>query len=342
MKPTNYNNKSRVQKRKAKHKTRKRIFWILVPLLFLAGATSVYGAYIYNKAADAADGSYNPLERDKVDQENSSDEKKSDKSKENVSILFIGVDASKKRGTNGNALSDALILATLNREDKSVKMLSIPRDSYVYIPEVGYKDKITHAHAYGGPQATIETVEQLFDIPIDYYVKMNFNAFIDVVDALDGITVDVQKEVWEQNSKDVKNAIHLLPGEQELNGEEALALARTRKMDNDIQRGLRQQQILKAIIDKGTSLGSIFKIDNVIDAVGNNMETNMKFSEMKNLASYGAKGKIDIESFTLKGYDYWPEDVYYYQLDEEDLAEKKQMLQSHLQLDNQQTESSTE
>lgn len=332
MKTNNHNYNSRIQKRKVKRKSRKRILWVLIPVLFLLCATSVYGAYLYNKAADAANGSYQPLDRDVAVDDQSVD--KTDPNKDNVSVLFIGVDASLKRGTSGNALSDALILATLNRQDKSVKMLSIPRDSYVYIPEVGYNDKITHAHSFGGPQATVETVENLFDIPVDYYVKMNFNAFIDVVNALDGITVDVEKEIWEQNSQDVKNAIHLLPGVQQLNGEEALALARTRKIDNDIQRGVRQQQILKAIIEKGTSLGSIFKIDNVIDAVGDNMETNMKFSEMKSFASYGAKGKIDIETLTLNGYDYQPSNVYYYQLDEADLEAKKDLLQSHLELEN--------
>src|SRR5699024_7601359 len=118
-----------------------------------------------------------------------------------------------------NGLSDALILATLNKDEKSVKLLSIPRDSYVEVP--GYnKTKINHAHSHGGPQLTIETVENLFDIPVDYFVKINFEAFIDVVDALNGITVDVPYELKEQNSKDKAGAIHLQPGEQLLDGEE--------------------------------------------------------------------------------------------------------------------------
>ena len=129
-------------------------------------------------------------------------------------------------------------------------MVSIPRDSYVYIPERGKKDKITHAHAYGGTEATIETVEELFDIPVDYFFKLNFNAFIDVVDALGGIMVDVPITVSEMDSNDNKNAIHLEKGFQKLNGEEALALARTRKIDNDIERGKRQQLVLKPLLIK--------------------------------------------------------------------------------------------
>jgi polyisoprenyl-teichoic acid--peptidoglycan teichoic acid transferase len=225
------------------------------------------------------------------------------------------------------------MVATLNRDEKSVKLVSIPRDTLVYIPEVGYEDKINHAHAYGGPEATIHTVENLLDIPIDYYVKVNFEAFIDVVDAVNGITVDVPYEFYEQDSNDIAGAIHLYPGIQELNGEEALALARTRKLDNDIERGKRQQEIIKAIVKKSVSVGSILKVDDIIEAVGTNMTTNMSFDEMKGFISYGTKGtNIDIEALTLEGYDYKPGKVYYWKLDDLKLAETKQTLQNHLDL----------
>src|SRR5699024_1686555 len=104
------------------------------------------------------------------------------------------------------------------------------------IPEIGYEDKINHAHSYGGTHATVETVEGLLDIPVDYWVKVNFYAFIDIVYALDGITVDVLYEVYEQDSEDTPNAIHLSPGQQHLTGEESLARARTRKMDDYYER----------------------------------------------------------------------------------------------------------
>src|SRR5699024_2585810 len=140
-----------------------------------------------------------------------------------------------------------------------------------YIPEVGYETKINHAHAFGQEQAVIDTIEGLLEIPIDYWVRVNFDSFIDVVDALDGVTVDVPYEFTEQDSKDRANAIHLYPGVQELDGEQALALARTRKLDNDIERGKRQQEVLKAIIDRTISLKSIMKLEDVVEAVGANL-----------------------------------------------------------------------
>ena len=170
--------------------------------------------------------------------------------KDNVSILIIGIDASEKRGENRKALSDTLILATLNKKSKTVKLLSIPRDSLVYIPDLGYETKINSAHSHGGTEATINTVENLLDIPVDYWVKVNFEAFIDLVDAVNGIDIEVPYEFTEQDSKDVAGAIHLQAGFQHLDGEEALALARTRKLDNDIEREKDSRKLLKLLLIK--------------------------------------------------------------------------------------------
>ncbi|MDY0409429.1 LCP family protein [Paracerasibacillus soli] len=208
-------------------------------------------------------------------------------------------------------------------------------------PEVGYETKINHAHSLnnGGTRSTIDTVENLLDIPIDYWVKVNFDAFIEVVDAIDGITVDVPYEFKEQDSYDRPNKIHLMPGLQELDGEQALALARTRKKDNDIERGKRQQEIIKAIMKKSVSVKSIFKFDDIIEAVGSNMTTNMTFDEMKSFISYGTSSNLNIEPLTLEGEDLWqstPRRTYYWQLDDESLAETKHELQAHLELNGSQ------
>lgn len=241
---------------------------------------------------------------------------------DNVSILIIGVDENEHRDNAETSRSDTLMLATFNREEGSVKLVSIPRDTLLYVPEVGREDKITHAHAYGGPKATIETVENLMDIPVDYYVRVNFHAFVDVVDAIGGIDIDVPYELEESDSMDKRDAIHLLPGEQTVDGEEALAFARTRKLDNDIERGKRQMEVVNAVADKATSLGSVFQFDDLIAAVGSNMNTNMTFNEMMTFIKY-ATGGLDIEDMTLEGSDYQPGSTYYWLLDEPALEETK-------------------
>lgn len=323
-------------KNRKKKRKRKVIFrWFVFPILIILLSGTAYGAFLYSKAESVMDDSYTPIEREPIR------EKKVDPSEENFSILFIGVDDSEVRDYNSGSRSDALMLATFNKKAKSVKLLSIPRDSYVYVPELDKKDKITHAHANGGVKSTIETVEGFLDIPVDYYVKMNFNAFIDVVDTLGGIEVEVPYALSEKDSKDRHNAINLKPGLQELDGEEALALARTRYHDNDIERGKRQQEILKAILKKAISVQAISKYADVMEAVGNNLATDISFSEMKSFLSYASAGtNLDIETLTLSGEDDYAGKMYIYSLDEEALDNTILALKVHLQLKDDEDNSS--
>jgi polyisoprenyl-teichoic acid--peptidoglycan teichoic acid transferase len=310
-----------------KKKKRKRLFiWILTPILVIALGAVAYGTFLYNEAESVVNESYKPVED--VTQKR---EEKVDPKFDNISLLLIGVDDSETRKFGEGTRSDALMVVTLNKEENSVKMLSIPRDSYVKIPGRTNKTRINAAHAFGGTKLTIETVQEVLDIPIDYYVKMNFNAFIDVVNAIDGIEVEVPYLINEQDSKDRQGAITLKPGLQNLNGEETLALARTRHQDSDIYRGLRQQEILKAIINKATSINSITKQADIINAVGNNMETNLTFTDMKSLISYAISDKnLDFETLSLNGSDSTINEAYYYQLDQQSLEDVKLKLQTHL------------
>ena len=323
------NTRSDKIRNRRKKKKRKTLVLIMFPILLIVFSAVSYGGYLFSKASDVAAGSQEELSRGEQSQRRMA---AVDPSKDSISILIMGVDESDTRDDFGDAIrTDALILATFNVKDKSVKMVSIPRDSYVYIPERGKKDKITHAHAYGGTEATIETVEELFDIPVDYFFKLNFKAFIDVVDALGGIMVDVPITVSEMDSNDNKNAIHLEKGFQKLNGEEALALARTRKIDNDIERGKRQQLVVKAMIDKAISVGSVTKYGDVMESMGNNLSTNMDFSEMLGLFNYALSG-LDIESLELEGADDRINNIYYYQLEDSSIEEIEHTLKVHLDL----------
>lgn len=323
------NQKTLTRISKRKHNKRKRILLILIFLLLFIGTGITYATIILKQAKDILNHSYEEDGRHSGSEYRDNDV---DLRVDNVSILFIGVDQGEARAnTNGNinGLSDTLILTTLNKKDKSIKMLSIPRDSYVYVPEVERFTKINHAHSYGGAKATIETIENLFEIPVDYFIRLNFDAFIDIVDSLGGIEVYVPYELYEMDSNDTKDAIHLFPGEQWLNGEEALALARTRKKDNDIERGKRQQEIIKAIVDRAISFNTLLKFEDLMNAVGKNMTTNLTFSEITSFASFVVSSKLDIETLNLDGTDLWT-DAYYYQLNDEDVIEKQSILQEHL------------
>lgn len=310
------------------HKINKRALVIfLSAMIFLLSIIS-FASYLYIKADNIFSAAYEDIDREEKVLQHTTTTTDKDK----ISFLFMGIDARDTAEFTKNSRTDSLMVATLNKEDHTVKLLSIPRDSYVYIPSMDTYTKINHAHTNGGTKSTVDTVEDLLDIQIDYYIKLNFKAFIEIIDVLNGVTVDVPYELKEQNSKGKKDAIHLLPGKQSLNGEEALAFARTRKNDNDIERGKRQQEIIQAIVEKSTSLNSVLKYDEILDAIGLNMKTNLTFNELIELSKYGVSHKIKIQTLTLEGMDYQPDNTYYWQLDQESLEKTINILKEHLNL----------
>ncbi|WP_243290270.1 LCP family protein [Bacillus sp. FJAT-47783] len=315
-------NRSNMKKKK-KRKRVKSIGCIFLLLLLVVGG---YGAYLTYKVANASFKSQEDLERGiKSDLRTTAIDPK----KDHFSVLFIGVDA---RPGEKNSRSDALILATFNKDDSSIKMVSIPRDSRVNIPDRGF-DKINHAHFFGGKDLTVETIENLFEIPVDYYVELNFDAFIEIVDAIDGVEVNSKIAFTEQDSRGVQNAIKIDEGIQTLNGEEALAYVRMRKKDplGDIGRGQRQQEVIKAIIEKSSSLSAITKYDEIIDSIGNNLTTNFSIGNILALQKYA--GSIsNIESLFLTGNNNTINNTYYYELDEDSIEEISEELSNHLEI----------
>lgn len=316
-------------------KTLSRKKKIIITLLVIVGlaftAIVGYAAYLYNEANYLVSDAHEDIGRE--NEKSTLRTEDVDPIDDHVSILFIGVDSGEEI-ENNKSRSDALLLATFNKDLNTVKLLSIPRDSYVYIPEVGYSTKINHAHAFGGARTTVETVEEFLNVPVDYYVRVNFNAFVDLVEAIDGIWYNVPYEISEPNSGNKRDSIHLYPGYQHLNGEETLALARTRKHDSDLQRGRRQQEILMTIADEVLSTSSLLKLDDVMTAVGKNMSTNLKMPEIRGFFSYALDGDIEIDTLNLDGIgDYMDDGVWYFQVDEESRQEIQETLRRHLDLE---------
>ncbi|GMR67653.1 MULTISPECIES: LCP family protein [Bacillus] len=330
--------------------SKKKIKIIISVILFFLIVGGGYTWFLVNKASSAVRNAAHDLARgDKSDLR----DKAVKPITNNVSVLVMGVDESDVRGKEyGEAIrTDALLLATFNKDSKTVKLLSIPRDTYTYIPVEKKKDKITHAHAYGstkngkdgGPQASIDAVEKLLNVPVDYFVKFNFKSFMKIVDDLGGIEVDVPVEFTEQDSNDNADAIHLKKGVQKLNSEEALALARTRHIDSDAMRGQRQQLVIEAILKKLTSVGSVTKVGNIIDDINGQFVTNLTFDDMLSFYKYGADSSI--EKLQIQGDDCYMEKgddtcsksagggrTYYYNPDKKELATVTNQLRTHLGL----------
>lgn len=245
-------------------------------------------------------------------------------------ILLMGVDSEKENIKNSSFNGDALMLITFNPKTFKSTILSIPRDSYVPIACFAGKreNKITHA-AWYGQDCMIKTIENTFNIKIDYYLKMNFKGVVGLVDALGGINVDVPYNFCEQNSdrKWGKDTIFVEKGLQRLYGEEVLALARNRHpnkdycspmwtdyVSNDFIRGNNQQLIINGVIGKIKDVRDINTVNKLIDTVSNNLETNMNINEILSLynvakSAMNYSGDLDIKNIfgiqrlQLTGYD---------------------------------------
>src|SRR5699024_8173863 len=159
-----------------------------------------------------------------------------------------------------------------------MQLVSIPRDTRVPIIGKGFDDKINHAYAFGGNDMSVATVESFLDLELDYYVSLNMDGFQELVEQLDGITV-YNDMAWKDSKYDFGF------GPIEMDGDKTMSFVRMRKQDpsGDFGRTKRQRQVIQGIVEKGASVGSITKINGVIDILGNNMATNMDFDDMKKL-----------------------------------------------------------
>lgn len=205
-----------------------------------------------------------------------------DITKDTFIVYISGID------TSGNvaskARSDVNILLAINPKTHNILMINTPRDYYVTLHTKQKKDKLTHAGLYG-VEESLMTLEDLYDIDIDYYARVNFTSFVKIVDALDGINVNVPISFCEQNSKRSSasgDEICLNKGSQTLNGEQALALARHRHSlpTGDRGRGENQMLVLEAIINKAMSPKILSKYSSLIDALNGRVTTNMTTNEM--------------------------------------------------------------
>ena len=307
-------------------------FFLILLTFALIAIPVVFANNLFKSSEKAFESSQDKSNADRQSNLRSS---KIDPEKDPISILFLGIDDNEGREKNGQSLehsrSDAMILSTFNQEKHQIWMLSIPRDTISYIPKVGYYDKITHAHAYGGPIAAMDSVEATMNVPVDYYARVNMKAFVQAVDELGGIYYDVPYNLNEPNSDDT-GRIKIKKGYQKLNGDEALAVARTRHHDSDLKRGQRQMDLIKILFQKAQTLDSFDKLDEVISIVGKNAKHNLTKSEIKSLAKMYLSDSVEMKKSQLEGKDDMLDNIYYYNPSIKSIQKYSNILRSDLGL----------
>lgn len=273
------------RKRKAKRKRVAMIALAIVGVLCLGGVGAAW-AYVMGLEGNM---------RENVDDELLGSLAVVDSPSDPFYMLLIGVDKSEDREASneygGSYRTDSIILTRVDPRNKTVTMISVPRDTRVTIEGHG-QQKINAAYAYGGPAGAVKAVSQLADVPISHYAEIDFNGFEEIVDALGGIEVDVPYEI-----NDEEYTGHLDAGQQTLNGEQALILCRSRHAydnigDGDAIRAANQRMVLATIMKKVMS-SDVATLTNTVSTLSEYVTTDFSMASILGLAQ-GMMG-IDVD-----------------------------------------------
>lgn len=275
--------------------------------------------YYWNKYDNTTKEIHEPLDRD------SSPKRQKElndlfKNKDSINVLLLGIDA--EEDTNGR--SDTMIVMSVNPKTNSTLMVSIPRDTYVDIPGRGF-DKINHAYAFGKTALSIETVENTFDVPIHFYVRVNMQGFVQGIDTIGGVTV--------QNELDFKQGNKHFPvGEVTLNGNDALSFIRMRKEDpdGDFGRNKRQRDVIDAAMQEGATLSNVTKVGELLDVTSGNVKTNMKKNHLESLFKDYRNTFKNNDSVEIDGTGTTLNNVWYYKISDAEISRIHDVIMDHM------------
>lgn len=288
---TNSSNSSKGKKRKRKsHKIRNTVVIILCIIVAAVGA--FYG-YAYKTLSG--------MERTPLDESDLGIETADYSDVKNIALL--GIDS---RKDTDSGRSDAIVILTVDKKHKKLKLTSIARDTYVSI-DGHSKDKLTHAYAYGKSQLAVKTLNQNFDLEIEDYVTMNFFGLSRVIDYIGGVTIDVDdKERKEMNTNIFPEMRSLgfdcpdltTAGAQLLNGAQAVCYARIRHTDSDIMRGNRQKEVLTAMFATVKSINPL-KLPKIAQMIVSECETSLSQNDIMSLGLWAVASSPEFEQLSI-------------------------------------------
>lgn len=300
---------------------KKILFWILGIIGVLIVGGGVYAYTVYSNVSNTLDAVHKPLDREKSEKR---DQKVDVSDKKPISILMMGVD---QRGED-QGRSDSLMLFTLNPTTKSMKIVSIPRDSYTEIVGKGTKDKINHAYAFGGIDMAVKTVENFLNVPVDHYIEVNMDGFKDIVDAVGGVDVNNDLDFTYEG-------IHFEKGNIHLDGTKALHYSRMRKLDprGDFGRQMRQRQVIQGVIKQGASVSSLASYGDVLKAIEKNVKTSLTQDQMFDIQKNYKDCIQNSEEIQIPGDGHKAADgIWYYYVPDAAKQDLTNKLRAHLEL----------
>lgn len=312
-------NRGKVKKPRRTGGSKKRWFVLFFIIgLLVGGALGVYYKPILKASARVylsfKERQWQPKGEEKVEVEESLAQISADPN-QSINTLVIGSDAGSNKGESGWCRSDVMMLVCLHERDKKAVVISIPRDTKVQLPGQG-TEKINAANSYGGPSAAIDAVKALVGIDIHHYVSMNFEGFEQIINAIDGVPIHLNKAINDPH------AGYLPAGDLKLDGEQALIIVRSRKLPGgDIDRIKSQQVFLKALFNKAETMRDVWKAKQLVDIVAATCQMDYTAGELETLAEELKGFPIDnIQFVTVPGVPKNIGGASYYVADEAEVA----------------------
>lgn len=317
---------------------------VFLVMIFVMGA---YGFRLYAQAQNSLGKTYKALDGKTVSTRISD--------KKPVSILLLGVDTTdngvRDTETDYHGNSDTMIVVTVNPKTNKTTMMSVPRDSMAQIWKSSTKNtkkiqKINSAYNIGNEEAAVATTEKFLNIPIQYYVKVDFNSLKQIVNAVGGVDVKVPFSFSYGDTGEKES--HFTKGKMHLNGKQALDYSRMRYEDpqGDYGRQLRQRQIITAIIKSAASAKTFTHYQKVLDSISSSMTTNLSFNDMQSMFLNYRGASKDIGSDHVQGYGSMIDGSSYEVIPTKELQRasnklRKQLGLSEEELDNEETRLNT-
>lgn len=314
--------KYRKQKKKSRRIILETLLSLAILLAILMGAvTGYYGSKVMSFLNTISDGE--PQSEAEIVQNT-----EQIKNAKPFSVLILGIDEEEE----GLTRSDTIIVATLNPQTESMKLISIPRDTFITLPN-GRSEKINAAYASGGALLAREMVSDYLDIPLDFYAALDFDGLVELVDAVDGIVVRPEFEFsWD--------GYDFPKGPQTIDGKAALAYSRMRKKDprGDFGRQDRQKEVIVSILNKLNSTKSVTNFNQILTSISPHLKTNARSEQMIGMALSYASVLNNVEQMKLDGEGrktYFPNydlDLYVWEADDLSLMKVQNELKNHLDI----------
>ena len=248
---------------------------------------------------------------------------------DSISVLLLGIDNGAYGRDTEVGRADTMLLVTINPKQKKTTMVSIPRDSYTEIIGYGTFDKLNHAYAFGKEQFSINSVQNMLNVPIDYYVTVDMNGLIGLVDAVGGLQITPNLTFTYEEEYFEEGVI------RHVDGEAALRYSRMRYDDpeGDIGRQKRQQYIIQKLVEKLLSLNSITKYEEILQTLENSVKTNFTVEKLFQVAQTHKEALQHFDSHTISGNGAMINGVYYFVIPEQEKLRISNVLRKSLDLE---------